>query len=88
MRITCPPVKAPCFYGVDMSTYKELIANKKTVEQIRDYLGADSLAYISLEGLKSALGLPVCTACLSEEYHSEYVRKLAADIKAGKRGGF
>ena len=88
LRITCPPVKAPCFYGVDMSTYKELIANKKSIEQIRDYLGADSLAYISLEGLAGALGLPICTACLYAEYHSEYVKKLAADIKAGKRGGF
>lgn len=88
LRITCPPVKAPCFYGVDMSTYRELVANKKTVEQIRSYLGADSLAYISLDGLKQSLSLPLCTACLNEEYHTDYVRKLAADIKAGKRGGF
>jgi amidophosphoribosyltransferase len=83
LRITCPPVRAPCFYGVDMSTYKELIAHKKTVEEIRDYLGADSLSYVSLEGLKRSIGLPICTACLTEEYHTDYVRELARKEKEG-----
>lgn len=82
LRITCPPVRAPCFYGVDMSTYKELIANKKTVEEIRGHLGADSLSYISVDGLKKAIGLPSCTACLTEEYHTEYVRALAEKEKS------
>jgi amidophosphoribosyltransferase len=82
LRITCPPVKAPCFYGVDMSTYKELIANKKSVEEIQEHLGADSLAYISVEGLKKAVGLPVCMACLNEEYHTEFVRGLAEKEKS------
>ncbi|MBD3210691.1 amidophosphoribosyltransferase [Candidatus Micrarchaeota archaeon] len=82
LRITCPPVRAPCFYGVDMSTYSELIAHKKSVDEIREYLGADSLHYISLEGLKKALGgLPLCTGCLTEEYHTEYVKKLAEKEK-------
>ncbi len=82
LRITCPPVRAPCFYGVDMSTYSELIANKKSVEEIGKFLGADSLAYVSLDGLKKALDLPLCTACLNEEYHTDYVRNLAKAIKA------
>jgi amidophosphoribosyltransferase len=82
LRITCPPVKAPCFYGVDMSTYSELIASRKSVEEIRKFLGADSLAYISIEGMKKAIGLPVCTGCLNEEYHTDYVKKLAARVKA------
>ena len=81
VRITCPPVKAPCFYGVDMSTYSELIAHKKSVDEIRKYIGADSLSYISLDGLKKAIDLPICTGCLSEEYHTDYVRKLAQKTK-------
>ncbi len=82
LRITCPPVRAPCFYGVDMSTYGELIANRKSVEEIGKFLGVESLAYISLDGLKKALGLPVCTACINEEYHTDYVRNLAGMAKA------
>jgi amidophosphoribosyltransferase len=81
LRITCPPVKAPCFYGVDMSTYKELIANKKSVDEIRRYLNADSLSYVSIGGLKKAIGLPLCTGCLNEEYHSDYVKGLAEKEK-------
>ncbi|MEW6035805.1 MAG: amidophosphoribosyltransferase [Candidatus Micrarchaeota archaeon] len=81
LRITCPPVRAPCFYGVDMSSYSELIANKKSVAEIKDYLGAESLSYISLEGLKKAVGLQLCTACLSEEYHTDFVRNMAMLIK-------
>ncbi|MDD5339715.1 MAG: amidophosphoribosyltransferase [Candidatus ainarchaeum sp.] len=82
LRITCPPVRAPCFYGVDMSTYSELIANKKSIEEIGKFLGADSLAYLSIDGLKAALDLPLCTACLNEEYHSDYVRNMAKAVKA------
>jgi len=81
LRITCPPVKAPCFYGVDMSTYEELMANRKSVDEIGKFLGADSLAYISLAGLKLSLDLPLCTACLTGEYHTDYVRKMAASTK-------
>jgi amidophosphoribosyltransferase len=81
VRITCPPVRAPCFYGVDMSTYKELIAHKKSVDEIREYLGADSLHYISLDGLRKAIGLPLCAACLDEGYHTDYVRELARKEK-------
>lgn len=77
VRIPCPPIRAPCFYGVDIPTYTELIANKKSVEEIKEHIGADSLAYISLEGLKKSMGLPVCTGCLTGEYHTEYVKGLA-----------
>lgn len=85
LRITCPPVKAPCFYGVDMSTYKELIADEKSVEAIAKFLGADTLAYITMEGLKEAIDLPLCTACLGGEYHTEYVRKLAEKARGSVR---
>ncbi len=79
LRITCPPIKAPCFYGVDMATYKELIASNKGVEEIRRYLGVETLGYLSIEGLKKAIGLPVCTGCLNEDYITPYAKKLAKE---------
>lgn len=81
VRITSPPVKAPCFYGVDIPTFKELIANNKSIEEIRDYIDADSLAYLSLGGLKKAVGIPICDSCLTGKYHTEYVQKLAEGAK-------
>ena len=81
VRITSPQIKAPCFYGVDMPTFKELIGNKKNTGEVEKYIGADSLAHLSLEGLKRAIGLPVCDACLTGKYHSEYVEKLAGAAK-------
>lgn len=81
LRITCPPLKAPCFYGVDMSTYEELVAGRKTVEEVRRFMGADSLGYISIEGLKEAIGLPICTGCLNEDYPTETARRLAKERK-------
>src|SRR6476469_7202692 len=54
MRISCPPTISPCFYGVDTPSKRQLIAANKSVEEIRDYIGADSLAYLSLEGLREA----------------------------------
>ena len=55
MRISCPPTISPCFYGVDTPSKKELIAANKSVEEIRQFIGADSLSYLSLEGLKKSL---------------------------------
>ncbi len=81
LRITCPPIKAPCFYGVDMSTYSELIANEKTVAEIKTYLGANSLGYLSIEGLKKTLGLPLCTGCLNEDYPTGAGKQLAKERK-------
>tara|TARA_Y100000310_G_scaffold308996_1_gene352652 strand:+ start:8687 stop:10081 length:1395 start_codon:yes stop_codon:yes gene_type:complete len=66
---TCPPIKYPCFYGIDMPTREELIAANASVEEITKIINADSLTYQSLEGLKNAIGLPdMCTACLTGEY--------------------
>ena len=86
LRITCPPIKAPCFYGVDMSTFEELIANKKTIEEIKKYLNVESLGYISIEGLKKSINLPLCTGCLNEEYPTKYGEKLAKERKGGTDG--
>jgi len=71
LRITCPPIRWPCFYGIDMSTRQELIGADLGVEQIREYVGADSLGYLSLEGMVSATGQDVdsfCRACFDGEY--------------------
>ncbi len=71
VRITCPPIKWPCFYGIDMSTRQELVASDLTVEEIRAFICADSLGYLSLEGLVAATGAPkeeFCRACFDGEY--------------------
>jgi len=72
MRISCPPTISPCFYGVDTPSRRELIAANKSVEEIRRFIGADSLAYLSLEGLKRAAAdgdkTTYCLACYSGNY--------------------
>ena len=77
MRISCPPTLSPCFYGVDTPSKKQLIAANKSVEEIREYIGADSLAYLSLEGLKMACGdgqkTTYCTACYTGKYPTDWV---------------
>ena len=66
---TCPPITNPCFYGIDMPTKKELIASEKSIEEIREYMGADSLTYQSLDGIKKACKKEnLCNACLTGEY--------------------
>ncbi|MGE5232603.1 MAG: amidophosphoribosyltransferase [Acidobacteriota bacterium] len=71
VRISCPPTRFPCHYGIDMPTREELIAASHSVEEIRQLLGADTLAYLSLEGMLSAVSAPpshYCTACWTGEY--------------------
>jgi amidophosphoribosyltransferase len=77
MRISCPPTISPCFYGVDTPSKRELIAANKSVEEIRDFIGADSLAYLSLQGLKKACEdgaqTNYCTACYTGSYPTNWV---------------
>jgi amidophosphoribosyltransferase len=71
LRITSPPVRHPCFYGIDMATRAELIASGLTVAQIRDFVGADSLAYLSLDATVETTARPkstLCRACFDGEY--------------------
>jgi len=71
MRVCSPPIRYPCFFGVDMATRWELLASRKSVPEIREFIGADSLGYLSLEGLIEAVGLPketLCLACLTGDY--------------------
>jgi len=71
MRVASPPLRHPCFMGVDMSTEAELIAARMDVEAIAQHLGADSLGYLSLEGLREAVGPGAgghCEACFTGDY--------------------
>ena len=74
LRISSPPIKHPCHYGIDMSTRDEMIAHGRTVEEITQELGADSLHYLSLDGVYEAIGQTRethCDACFSGEYPLE-----------------
>ncbi len=70
VRITCPPIAHPCFMGVDMGTYEELIAHRLNIEEIRKHIGAHSLYYLSVEGMRRAIGYQegYCEACFTGEY--------------------
>jgi amidophosphoribosyltransferase len=71
MRICAPPIKYPCFFGVDMATRRELIAAQKSIPEICKFIGADSLGFLSIEGLIKAVDLPreiFCLACFTGEY--------------------
>ena len=71
VRIGCPPIRFPCYLGIDMKTRSQFIANEKTVPEIADFINADSLGYLSLRGLISALKHSrddVCLGCLTGEY--------------------
>jgi amidophosphoribosyltransferase len=85
MRISCPPTISPCFYGVDTPSKKQLIAANKSVEEIRDYIGADSLAYLSMDGLKAACAdgqkTAYCTACYTGNYPTPGVDVLLEDVQ-------
>jgi amidophosphoribosyltransferase len=77
VRISCPPTISPCYYGVDTPEKSQLIAANKSVDEIRDYIGADSLAYLSLKGLREACAegekTTYCTSCYTGIYPTEFV---------------
>jgi amidophosphoribosyltransferase len=85
MRVSCPPTISPCFYGVDTPSKKQLIAANKSVDEIRDYIGADSLAYLSMEGMKESCGegekTTYCTACYTGSYPTAWVDVLLEDVR-------
>jgi len=86
-RVSCPPTISPCFYGIDTPNRKELIASSHTIEEIRKYIEADSLAYLSLPGLVEAVesnGSEYCTACYTGQYPLELTGEMI-DAKAGDR---
>lgn len=87
VRIASPAIKYPCYYGVDISSYEELISNQMYIDELCTYIKADSLAFLSLEGLENSLSLArtgtsdgekrYCTAC----FNGEYITSLYEDIK-------
>jgi amidophosphoribosyltransferase len=71
MRVSCPPLRFPCFYGIDFPTKKELIASNHSIQWIRDFIGVDSLEYLSLKGMLDSIPCKkdnFCTACFTGEY--------------------
>ena len=84
MRIASPPVVGPCYYGIDTPTREELIANQMSVEDIRNFIGVDSLRYLSLEGLRGCVKdrKEFCDACFSNEYPID-INRVAIERKRG-----
>jgi amidophosphoribosyltransferase len=82
MRITCPPIKHPCFMGVDMGTYEELVAHRLTLDEIRDHVDADTLHFLSLDGMMRAIDRSggYCQACFTGVYPIEL------DVRQTKTG--
>jgi amidophosphoribosyltransferase len=71
MRISSPPTTGSCYYGIDTPTRRELIASSHSIEEIREYIGADTLAYLSLEGMYACFNGKnggFCDACFSGKY--------------------
>lgn len=89
LRISCPPILHPCFYGIDFASKKELIAHDRTVEEIRQFIEVDSLAYLSLDGMLQCSGVPkddCCTACWTGQYKVPVqltINKLGFERSAG-----
>jgi amidophosphoribosyltransferase len=86
LRISSPPYRWPCYYGLDTGTRAELIAANLEVLEIQEYLGADSLAYLHLDSLKKATGAPgagFCDACLTGDYPADIPVVLRREAEAG-----
>ena len=92
MRISCPPIRHPCFYGIDFPTRTELIAATKEIEEIRQFLGVETLGFLSVEGMLSAVreaSGDYCTACFTGRYPIAFDRgldKFALEQRIGSTG--
>ena len=89
VRVSSPPVRFPCFYGIDMSTREELIAARQSVPEIRDFIGADSLEYLSVEGMLDVVPdrQDMCTCCFTGDYPTEVPQAFDKEqFDVGRRG--
>jgi amidophosphoribosyltransferase len=89
VRISCPPTISPCFYGVDTPNKSELIAANNSIEEIRRYIEADSLAYLSMDALNRSVDdhkHEYCYSCYTGNYPTDFVN-IERLVKAGKKGG-
>ena len=80
MRVSCPPLISPCYYGIDFPTKKELIASRYSIKEIAKFIGVDSLKYLSLEGMLNSMMLPkevFCTACFTKNYPEKINKRFA-----------
>ncbi len=90
LRVSSPPYRWPCFYGIDTGTRSELMAANMSVGEIRDYLGVDSIAYLSLDNLVKAIAAPgagFCSACLTGDYPTEVPVPATKDVLEGGSTG-
>ena len=91
VRITSPPIIGPCFYGIDLPTYKELIASQKSVMEICRFIGADSLVYQTVDDLVKAIGMKrehLCLGCITGDYPTQFGQEISRKMKAaGTREG-
>jgi amidophosphoribosyltransferase len=84
VRISCPPTISPCYYGVDTPSKEDLIAATHTIDEIRDFLEADSVAYLSLEGMLSTVDVQrsaYCSSCYTGHYPVEFPRDEATYLQ-------
>ena len=82
--VTCPPLRSPCFYGIDMASHSELIASNSSVNEIREAVEADELSYQTIDGLLDSIGLgknETCLACLTGQYPTPMAQKLAEEMR-------
>jgi amidophosphoribosyltransferase len=89
VRVSCPPTIGPCYYGIDTPRREELIASQHSVEEIREFIGADSLGYLSLEGMLAAMKTTrgeVCTACWTDEHPIMLPRAEAEQLRLFEKG--
>jgi len=89
LRISCPPTISPCFYGVDTPNKSELIAANNSIEEMRRFVEADSLAFLSLGALQEAVSDTrgeYCYACYTGDYPTDFV-SIEQLIRAGKKSG-
>jgi amidophosphoribosyltransferase len=88
MRISSPPTVYPCFYGIDTPTRQELIASTHSIEEIRKYITADTIGYLSLEGVQKVVQRPLnyCVACFDGEYPVPFPDEMIAQLGLFDKG--
>jgi amidophosphoribosyltransferase len=91
VRISCPPLRHPCYFGVDFATRDQLIAHERSVEEVRDFLGVDSLHYLSLEGMLECVERDpahYCTACYTGDYRIDVEHPTTEEAVGAQRRMF
>ena len=85
-RISCPPIISSCFYGIDTPRKEKLIAHNMNVQEMAEFLGVDTLAFQTIEGMVDATGLPLDSFCLAC-FNNDYPTALPSDFESNRKGG-